>query len=136
MKGCLVLIAPLFFHQAAIAQNYVSVWQLGTPNNSQAEFAQEDGNTNSAPGSATAKDDDYYFAGDYPEPIGLLAQDEPLANMERANLVVDTTNRIHFNLDSSVSNATDFRLTIDVCCSNHNDFRNSSGPIPFDVYMI
>ena len=45
MKGCLVLIAPFFFHQAAIAQNYVSVWQLGTPNNSQAEFAQEDGNS-------------------------------------------------------------------------------------------
>ena len=135
MKVLLVPVSLFAFCLAATAQNYVSVWQLGISNNSQTEFAQEDGNVNSAPGSATAKDDDYYFAGDYPEPIGSLAQDEPLANMERANLVVDTTNRIHFNLDSSVSDATDFRLTIDVCCSNHNEFRNSSGPIPFDVYV-
>ena len=81
MKVLLVLVSLFAFCLGATAQNYVSVWQLGISNNSQTEFAQEDGNVNSAPGSATAKDDDYYFAGDYPEPIGSLAQDEPLANM-------------------------------------------------------
>ncbi|MFP6897326.1 MAG: hypothetical protein VCA38_12045 [Roseibacillus sp.] len=134
-----ILLSVLFLigTLAAPAQTFIQLWQVGIENNSQTDFAQENGIINFPPGSATAKDDDYYFAGIYPAPIGALAADEPAnTNFERANLVVDTTNRIHFNLDAStIEPTTDLRLTIDVCCSDHREFQGTSGPIPFDIYF-
>ena len=120
----------------APAQNFIQLWQVGDENNSQADFAQENGSINPPPGSATAKDDDYYFAGLYPAPIGLVAENEPAnTNFERANLIIDTTNRIHFNLDETIVPTTAMRLTIDVCCSSHGDNLGPSGPIPFEVFF-
>lgn len=52
-----VLCAPL----ASAA--YVQVWQIGIDNNDQAEFVQESSGLEPAPGSASARDDDYYLTG-------------------------------------------------------------------------
>ena len=81
-----------------LVSNFVRVWQLGDDNDSQSEFSQE-GGVNPEPGSPTVRDDDYYFAGTYPDPIGTLEEDEPWINFERAVTSGDATVRVHFNLN-------------------------------------
>ena len=84
-----------------------TVWQLGQDNGSSGEFEREWGGSQPAPGSATARDNDYYFAGTYG--IGTVAEDEAindgipgndgaLIGFERAITSSDPTTRIHFNL--------------------------------------
>jgi len=81
---------------------FSTLWFAGLPDNSVADVSPESGTSNPTPGSASVLDDDYYFAGDYPSPIGTLTQDEPLANLERAVIRFDPPNdtalRFHFNL--------------------------------------
>lgn len=88
----------------AVAQEFVRVWDLGTEDGATLPFTQESG-VNAAPGSATAKDDDYYLAGSYPAPIGNLAVDEPLGNFERALTSWDKINRVHFPLTAAQAGA-------------------------------
>ena len=64
-----------------------------------------------APGSATSKDDDYYFAGTFPDPIGALAIAEEDRNVERALTVSDPRQRFHFNLPTDATTST-ARLTL------------------------
>ena len=91
------------------------VWQLGADDGQTSPFGQENWTSNNAPGSATAKDDDYYLAGSYPAPIGTLAADEALANFERANPVSDPRKRVHFPLTAAqISSASRLRITIDL----------------------
>ena len=88
------------------------LWTLGMPDNVPNEFSGENGNSNNAPGSATLLDDDYYFAGTYPAPIGLRATAEPILNFERALTSGDPTDRVHFTLTASQAAAISrFRLT-------------------------
>lgn len=100
---------------ASARADFVTLWELGTDNGSQADFSQESG-TNPPPGTVShpdevepgrendinyvlpSKDDDYYFAGDYVDSVGLVAQDEPWKAFERALTSGDTTSRIHFIL--------------------------------------
>lgn len=81
---------------------FVPVWFVGLPDNSVGDFSAEDGTSNSPPGSPTTLDDDYYFAGAYPAPVGVVTADEPVGNLERAvirfNPPNDDTLRFHFNL--------------------------------------
>lgn len=108
---------------------FITRWQAGVDNNSNSDFGQENGSLNSAPGSATTRDDDWYLAGDYPAPIGTLASDEALLNFERALTIADHTNRIHFNLSAAeLVEGREFRLLID-------NISNSitSGTIAFSV---
>ena len=51
--GSFLLVSAL----SASAQNYVKLWQVGFDDNTQVEFAQENGNSNAEPGSAAFKDD-------------------------------------------------------------------------------
>ncbi|ADB16950.1 autotransporter-associated beta strand repeat protein [Pirellula staleyi DSM 6068] len=97
-------------------------WQLGTDNNANSEFSQENGSSNAAPGSATARDDDWYFAGTYPGPIGVVAANEaiggaPATGFERALTVGDPTNRIHFNLAADQVD-DNYNLVIDTVSSS------------------
>jgi uncharacterized protein (DUF1800 family) len=93
----------------------VTVWQLGSDDNSLSPFSQESFGPNNAPGSATAKDDDYYLAGIHPSPIGTLAGDEPIANFERAITSGDPRNRIHFPLSAAQAGANSrLKLSIDL----------------------
>lgn len=110
---------------------FVQQWQAGLDNNTNTEFGQEVSGLTPAPGSATLKDDDWYFAGVYDSPIGTLTEDEPLANFERALTLGDSVNRIHFNLPLAlIQEGTEFRLVIDTV-SNQSDV--PTNPIPFTV---
>ena len=117
------------------AENFVELWQIGTDNNTQSEFGQEQGGATAAPGNPNFKDDDYYFAGVYPDPIGIVAETEPELDFERAILTVDPRVRIHFNLDElNVDPAARLRLIVDICCTNHGGDVGAppnTGPISF-----
>ncbi|WP_254508011.1 beta strand repeat-containing protein [Anatilimnocola floriformis] len=104
-------------------------WQVGIDNNANSEFAVEGGTINAAPGSATVKDDDWYFAGTYPAPIGVVAADEPLTNFERAITNADPTRRIHFNA-AAVEGDDNYQLLIDIVASNF-----TGGNIPIQVQV-
>lgn len=57
------------------------------------------------------RDDDYYFAGNYPGPVNAILSDEPVANFERLVASYDSTRRIHFPLTSDeAAGTTRFRL--------------------------
>jgi len=102
MKKLLTLSAvaasAAIFVATSAAENFVDLWSLGVANDTQSDFGTEQGGASAAPGSATTRDDDYYFAGTYPDPIGIVGIDEPFLDFERAILTVDPRVRIHFNL--------------------------------------
>ena len=95
---------------------YAVLWQIGEDNGTQTEFSQENGETNDVSiGSPLFQDDDYFIAGDYGNPIGVVAEDEPWVNLDRAIASSDPTNRVHFLLDSSQAKPNvEFRLTLDL----------------------
>ncbi|MBT7981750.1 MAG: hypothetical protein HN584_04215, partial [Akkermansiaceae bacterium] len=97
----------LLFHLNLYGEN---IFTLGIDDESQAEFSQESFNSNSAPGSPTLKDDDYYFSGNY-DGIGVLRSDEDIVNFERAVTNGDKNNRIHFHLDSNDIINNEYTLT-------------------------
>ena len=77
------------------------VWQLGADDAGLLPFSQESFGPNNAPGSANLKDDDYYLAGTYPSPVGVVAADENIAFMERAVTSSDPRVRVHFPLTAA-----------------------------------
>lgn len=95
---------------------FSTFWTLGVQDGSANEFATESYNSNAAPGSATVKDDDYYFAGTYPAPIGVVpASEDPATNFERAITSSDPNDRFHFNLSAAQAASTArYRLTFHV----------------------
>ncbi|MEO5713383.1 MAG: DUF1800 family protein [Luteolibacter sp.] len=108
------LLTALFAGPAAAAQ-FTTVWQLGTDDESELPFSQESFGPNNSPGSATTKDDDYYFAGTYPGPVGTLAADENTGNFERAVTSGDPRDRIHFPLTAAqASSVSRLRITVDL----------------------
>lgn len=123
------LVTASFFLGAALAnaQEWSTVWQLGAPlrgwpldgvgGGPEADFVQE-ANVNDPPGDpnspavAQQADDDYYFAGSYPAPIGSVSLDE--IAMERAFAGADNNLRVHFNLDSGTYGPNDyFRFSLE-----------------------
>jgi len=91
---------------------FATVWQLGVEDRSTEGFSSENYSANVPPGSATTRDDDYYFAGTYPAPIGVLAANEPIANFERSVTSGDPRNRIHFPLTAAqASSSNRLRVT-------------------------
>ncbi|MDB4419168.1 hypothetical protein N9291_01025 [bacterium] len=107
----------LGFILSAEAQ-FRDLWRLGEEDGGAGEFTQELGGSDAEPGSATYRDDDYYFAGTYPEPIGVLTEDETITDLvdtsrnsanptgfSRAVTQSSTNNRIHFNLSASEADA-------------------------------
>jgi len=108
---------------------FLQTWQAGIDNGNQNEFVQENGSSNPPPGDPATRDDDWYFAGTYPAPVGALAADSPLNTFERALTGGDPTDRIHFNLAPDQVDDL-FRLNVDVVNSNI-----PAGGIPFNVSM-
>ena len=93
---------------------FQQLWQVGEDNETQSEFSQEGGGAQAAPGSATELDDDYYFAGEYPDPIGIVPADEEFVDFERALTSGDPFSCIHFNLDDAlIESTTQMRLLIE-----------------------
>ncbi len=75
---------------------FTTIWTLGNQNGTPYEFGGQTGDFTPAPGSATERDNDYYFAGTYS--IGVVATAEPWTNFERGVSHYNTLSRIHFNL--------------------------------------
>ena len=116
-----ILIALLFswfLHLSVSAQDFKELWLLGdAENGNQSEFSQESGNDGGPPGSAEDQDDDFYFAGTYPDPIGAVTADEDFLNFDRALTPGDTFNRVHFNLDAvGAAGGTQLKLSMQLCC--------------------
>lgn len=107
--------------------DFAQIWQLGIDNNTNSEFGQESGGSNAAPGQSTVKDDDYYFAGTYPAPVGTVAGNEANANFERALTNGDRVNRVHFNLTADQLD-DNFMLDFDLVASSF-----TGGAIPLFV---
>ncbi|MCA9263512.1 MAG: hypothetical protein KDA60_06665 [Planctomycetales bacterium] len=117
------LFSALLVTTAVEAQNWTPVWELGQPlrgwpldgvgGGPDVDFVQE-ANVNPPPGDpnspavAQQADDDYYFAGVYPDPINTVANDE--IAMERAFAGADNNLRIHFNLPANLDPDTRFRF--------------------------
>jgi hypothetical protein len=95
---------------------FMPVWFVGLPDNSVTDFSPEDGTSNPPPGSPSGLDDDYYFSGIYPDPVGEVTADEPVINLERAVIHFDPPNddtlRFHFNLtEEQVVGTNSFRYS-------------------------
>ncbi|WP_367871612.1 DUF1800 family protein [Luteolibacter sp. Populi] len=97
----------------AFAATFDPVWQLGSDDNDDAPFSEPTYSPNNAPGLATAKDDDYYFAGTHPG-VGPVATESP-ANFERAMSGGDPRKRIRFLLSAAqASSASRVKVTVDL----------------------
>ncbi|MES2438604.1 MAG: DUF1800 family protein [Verrucomicrobiota bacterium] len=99
----------------AVAGPFAPVWQLGADDGALTPFSQESFGPNAPPGSPAVKDDDYYFKGLYPSPVGAAAADEAVANFERAMTSGDPRKRIHFPLSAAQASAESLlRVTVDL----------------------
>ncbi|WP_395735999.1 DUF1800 family protein [Prosthecobacter sp.] len=98
---------------SSVRAGFSTLWTLGVQDWTANEFAAESYYSNAAPGSATVKDDDYYFAGTYPAPIGAVGVSENVGtNFERAITAGDPNDRMHFNLSAAQAAGTArYRLT-------------------------
>ncbi len=147
MKKILITLSLSSF--AIASSGAATIWNAGKIDNAQewsgagggtgpgtggeeVRFVQENGPTNALPGNPANTggegagrdiDDDYYFAGSYPGPIGIVATNE--ANMERAWTGNDNDLRFHFNFPNTVS-ATDL-ITITFGITNGFDQPDAIG---------
>jgi len=85
---------------------YELIWSLGAVNGNPNEFGDEIWGTTASPGSATARDDDFYFAGTYPPPIGTVSTQEPLSHLERSLSTGSPICRLHFPLTAAQATST------------------------------
>jgi uncharacterized protein (DUF1800 family) len=127
------LLSPLVSHAA-----FTTVWSLGVQDGTSDEFASEDYTSNASPGSATARDDDYYFAGTYPAPIGVVAAAEnPATNFERAVTSGDPNDRIHFMLTAAQAASTArYRLTLHFIWGGWWNAAANSGGVGYGTHTI
>ena len=98
---------------SSLQAGFTTFWSLGVNDGSANEFVSESYNSNDPPGSATQKDDDYYFAGTYAAPIGVVSVSEnPATNFERAITTSDPNDRIYFVFNTAQASSTArYRLT-------------------------
>ncbi|MDA7891706.1 DUF1800 family protein [Akkermansiaceae bacterium] len=123
MKSLLYLLLAETFPAHA---KFTPIIQVGTNNNSTSEFSRENGTEDTAPGSATIRDDHYYLAGTYPAPVGTLLDDEDVDDYERSLTSSDPRNVIHFHLKpAQATNTGLMRIELDFIWSgasvNGND---------------
>lgn len=102
----LLLLVAGFGDVSSARAEFVTHWSLGDHNTNPLEFGDETWGTNPAPGSATVRDNDFYFAGIYPLPIGVVSASEPWTNLERALSSGNAVNRLHFNLSAGQATPT------------------------------
>lgn len=101
---CLSLLL-LSFPTAARAE-FQTLWSLGVWDGDPLdEFGDTTWDYNAAPGSATALDNDFYFAGTYPAPIGTVAG-EPPTQFEDGLDGQNPSVRLHFNLTAEQATST------------------------------
>ncbi len=105
-SGVLQAVPDAFY-----APDFVPVWLVDESDTE--SYGSPTYSTNAPPGDPAARDDDYYFAGVYPAPVGSVASNEPIAGFERELRESDPVQRIHFNLDAdTAATGTLFRLRV------------------------
>ena len=109
-------LIPLLACLAAAVEGSVpfsEVWGIGTDDGNPNEFGNATWSPNSSPGSPSARDDDFYLAGNYPG-LGAVSGEAP-ANFEREVTGGDPRNRIHFPLTAAqASPGARLKLTVDL----------------------
>ena len=109
-----VMGAAVLLMDCAAAAGYQAAWQLGADDSGLPPFSQESSGPNSSPGSASVKDDDYYFAGTYPAPVGVVGTDDPLYYVRRvtvaATLVTGTVTVATIPLFSATKSSVQLQL--------------------------
>lgn len=94
-----VLVSPL-------RAEFTTLWSLGVwDGDPQNEFGSSTWDYNAAPGSATDLDNDFYFTGTYPAPIGTVAG-EPATNFEPTLDGGNLSVRLHFHLSPAQATST------------------------------
>ncbi len=93
-----ILVSALTLNSAQA--EFVTLWSVGNQDGNPLELGEENWGTNAAPGSATNRDNDFYFAGTYPPPIGQVATSEVQTNLERTLNTGNPLTRFHFNLSA------------------------------------
>lgn len=129
----LLLVSPL-------RAEFETIWSLGVwdgdPEN---EYGAATWQYNAAPGSATDLDNDFYFAGTYPAPIGTVAG-EPQTNFEQGLDDGNMSVRLHFNLSPTQATSTArMRLNMHQVWGGWwndvtNDYGEGYGTHQFEVY--
>ena len=105
---------------------FIELWSPGKDDNQfQGDFQIKDHRSNDPPGNPSRLDDDYYFAGVYPDPLGIVLQDEPmrdprgseinspsldppLVRLERAFSIDDNNKRFHVNFPTDLDSGDRF----------------------------
>ncbi|MEN3942240.1 DUF1800 family protein [Prosthecobacter sp. SYSU 5D2] len=105
-RPALSLALALLLASPEIRAEYSPLWSLGTQDSNPLEFGNETWGNNAAPGSATERDNDFYFAGVYPPPVGSVAVSEPWTDLERAISSGNPATRFHFNLSAQQATGT------------------------------
>ena len=135
-RFCIATAALAVLGSVGVANaQWSTVFEAGAPggpwigNASGIDFVQEAG-VNAPPGDPMSPavnqqaDDDFYFAGTYPDPIGTV---ETEVAIERAFAGVDNDLRIHFNLPDDLPADQRFRFTFE---PNNLDQRDPEAPDP------
>lgn len=101
------LLAGLFAMLVSpVRAEFTTLWSLGVWDGDPLdEFGSSTWDYNAAPGSATDLDNDFYFAGTYPAPIGTVAG-EPATNFEPTLEGRNLSVRLHFNLTAAQATST------------------------------
>lgn len=101
------LLACLFgMIVSPLRAEFTTLWSLGVwDGDPQDEFGSSTWQYNAAPGSATDLDNDFYFAGTYPAPIGTVTG-EPPTNFEPVLDGENLSMRLHFNLSPAQATST------------------------------
>ena len=123
--------SPLFallFLTATVAQaEWASLWSLGKQDGTDAGFGWQSyaGNTSPTASSQTVRDNDYFFAGTYAAPVGVVAANEPLSNFEGALSYDDATERLHFILTAAQASSTaQLRFNVSTIWGGYDNGRN------------
>lgn len=119
---------------------FETLWSLGVwDGDPQDEYGTSTWDYNAAPGSASALDNDFYFAGTYPAPIGTVPS-EPVTNFEPELNASNLSVRLHFNLSPAQATSTArMRLNMHQVWGGHwndliNDYADGYGTHQFEVF--
>jgi hypothetical protein len=139
------IVAMLLLCEGVAQAQWSTVWQAGRPGRGwpvdgvgggpDVDFVQETG-TNPPPGNPNSPsvnqqaDDDYYFAGTYPAPIGTVPDERAF---ERAFAGTDNDLRIHFNLPSTLNPGDRFRFSLE---ANNLDQGNAPTGARYGVEVL
>lgn len=122
----------------SLRADYTSLWSLGVWDGNPGEFGASNDYTE-APGSAAILDNDFYFAGTYPAPVGIVLETELVDRFENTLDGGNAAMRLHFNLTPAQATSTArMRLNLHHCRGGWwdialDDYNEGYGTQTFEV---